>query len=113
MFTTGLGFIKASEAVDFLPFKIIKVRKLFNTLCLRFFDILNCLSYFRWSNDPPILSPHKPWSPDDIVSQVQPPPEEYKPLISTSSTIAIVIALLLFAFLVYYNMESNPQSPFS
>jgi len=67
----------------------------------------------RWLNDPPILSPHKPWSPDDIVTQVQPPPEEDKTLISTTTKIAIIVAFLLFAFLVYYNMESTPQTPFS
>ena len=68
----------------------------------------------KWSNDPPILSPHKPWSPDDIVSQVKPPPqEEDKPFFSTTAMIVIFIAFMLFAFLVYYNMESTPQTPFS
>lgn len=67
-----------------------------------------------WSHDPPILSPNKPWSPDDIVSQVQPPPgEEEKPLLSNTFMAIAVIAFLMFAFFVYYNMESTPQTPFS
>jgi hypothetical protein len=67
----------------------------------------------RYLNDPPILSPHKPWSPDDIVTQVQPPPEEDKPFMSTTTMFAVIVVFLLFALLVYYNMESTPQTPFS
>lgn len=68
----------------------------------------------QWSNSPPTLSPHKPWSPDDIVSQVQPPPgEEEKPLVSSTTIAVIVVVFFVFALLVFYNMESTPQTPFS
>lgn len=68
----------------------------------------------KWSEDPPILSPHKPWSPDDIVSQVKPPPEEEgKQFLSTTTIIFAVVAFMFFAFIVYYNMESTPKAPFS
>lgn len=86
-----------------------------------FITVINCkfvpekflLSFYRWS-DGSNLSPQKVWSPDDIVTQVQPPPEEEEKSMFTSTTISIIIfAVLLFAYLVYSNMESTPQNPFS
>ncbi|XP_015918966.1 LEM domain-containing protein 2 [Parasteatoda tepidariorum] len=68
----------------------------------------------EFSNYSPTLSPQKPWSPSDIVSQVEPPPGEMeKPLISPTAKIVAVCFLLLFVFLVYYNMEAAPTDPFS
>jgi len=65
-------------------------------------------------DNPPILTPHKPWNANDILTQVEPPPGEMeKPLISTTTKIAILIILVIFVFFVYHNMESTPQDPFT
>ncbi|XP_054718229.1 LEM domain-containing protein 2-like [Uloborus diversus] len=66
----------------------------------------------NWSERPPVLSPHRPWSADDIVTRAPtPPPVAEKPL-SPALKITAVLVLLLFAFLVYYNMDSTPTNPF-
>ncbi|KFM63872.1 hypothetical protein X975_10342, partial [Stegodyphus mimosarum] len=70
----------------------------------------------NWSDGPPVLSPHKPWSIDDIVTRAPPPPTvaaaPEKFAISPTVMIIGVASLLLFAFFVYYNMESTPTNPF-
>jgi len=66
-----------------------------------------------WASPSP-RTPSSPWSPDDIVSQVQPPPgEEEVPLISARVIAVVIIAFLVFALIVFYNMESTPATPFS
>ncbi|GBN46369.1 hypothetical protein AVEN_243130-1 [Araneus ventricosus] len=62
----------------------------------------------------PILSSGKPFSADDIVTQVAPPPAEpERPLISPLVKIAGLIVIVLFAAFVYFNMESTPVNPFT
>ncbi|GIX91575.1 LEM domain-containing protein [Caerostris darwini] len=60
------------------------------------------------------LSSNKPFSADDIVSQVAPPPfEPEKPLLSPTVKIIGLAIIVLFALFVYFNMESTPVNPFT
>ncbi|KAG8193549.1 hypothetical protein JTE90_003758 [Oedothorax gibbosus] len=68
----------------------------------------------RDSSDMYSSSPQQ-WSAADLVSQVEPPPGEFeKPLLSPMTKGVLLIAVALFALLIYCNMEpAAPVSPFS